>query len=65
MKCLRCGAEMKQYNFNANLHIYGREYDPGHGRALSQKPHNPQSIFECSECGYMELSSKICENEDI
>ncbi len=65
MKCLRCNAEMKQYNFNGNWGIYGKEYDPGNGYAIRQNPHNPESIYECPKCGYMELSSKYCENEDI
>ena len=65
MKCLRCNAEMKQYKFNRDFGIYGKEYNPGNGYAARQNPHNPHSIYECSECGYMELSSKYCENEDI
>lgn len=56
MKCLRCNAEMKQYNFNGNWGIYGKEYDPGNGYAIRQNPHNPESIYECP---------KYCENEDI
>ena len=44
---------------------YGKEYNPGNGYAIRQNPHNPHSIYECPECGYMELSSKYCENEDI
>ena len=56
---------MKQYKLNRDLGIYGKEYNPGNGYAIRQNPHNPQSIYECPECGYMELSSKRCENEDI
>lgn len=65
MKCLRCNAEMKQYKLDRDLGIYGKEYNPGNGYAIRQNPHNPHSIYECPECGYMELSSKYCENEDI
>lgn len=30
-----------------------------------QESHNPHSIYECPKCGYMELSSRDCEDEDI
>ena len=65
MKCLRCNTEMNHYKLNKDWQIYGREYNPGNGYAIRQNPHNPQSIYECPECGYLDLSSKYCENEDI
>ena len=63
MKCLRCGTEMKQYEVNGNLGIYGAEHKSG--TAILQTQHNPQSVFECEKCGYMEFSSKKCNNPDI
>lgn len=65
MKCLRCGNEMKHYKFNRDFEIYGKEYDPGYTLAKRRNSHNPHSIYECEECGYMEFSTKDCENEDI
>lgn len=65
MKCLRCNTEMNHYKFSRDWRIYGKEYNPGNGYALRREAHNPCSIYECPECGYMELSSKPCENEDI
>ena len=65
MECLRCKAEMKHYKLNKDFGIYGKVHDPGNGYAKCQSPHNPHSIYVCDECGYMELSSKTCENEDI
>ena len=65
MKCLRCGNEMKHYKFNRDFGIYGKEYNPGYHLAMRQDPHNPHSIYECESCGYMELSTKDCEVEDI
>lgn len=65
MKCLRCNTEMRQYKFDSDWGIYGKEYNPGNGYAIRRDTHNPHSIYECPECGYMELSSKYCENEDI
>lgn len=65
MKCLRCETEMKHYGLNINFKVYGRVYDPGNGYAMREKMHNPQSVFECPKCGYMELSSLYCENPDI
>lgn len=65
MKCLRCGNEMKHYKFNKDLGIYGKDRGQCFPFANGQKPHNPHSIYECKECGYMELSSNYCEDEDI
>ena len=65
MECLRCKAEMKHYKFNGNFGVYGKEHDPGNGYARRQLPHNPHSVYVCEKCGYMELSTKNCENEDI
>ena len=56
---------MKHYKLDKGFEIYGKEYKPGVGLALRQKPHNPHSIYECPKCGYMELNSKYCEDEDI
>ena len=65
MKSLRCNEEMKHYKLDKGFEIYGKEHKPGVGLALRQKPHNPHSIYECPKCGYMELNSKYCEDEDI
>ena len=45
--------------------MYGKEYDPGYCLSRRREPHNPHSIYECDKCGYMELSTNDCENEDI
>ena len=65
MKCLRCGAQMKHYKWQNPYTIYGKEHRPNQFSAIQQEPHNPQSIFECEECGYCELSTKVCEEPDI
>ena len=64
MKCLRCGNEMKHYKLNKVFSIYGKEHKENSFSALCCTPHNPHSIYEC-ECGYCELSTKECEEEDI
>lgn len=65
MKCLRCGAEMKHYRLNNVFNVYGKDYKMGYFSPVLSEPHNPHSIFECDECGYCELSTKICEEPDI
>lgn len=65
MKCLRCGAEMKHYKWIGYYDVYGKEHKPNAYSPVQQIPHNPQSIYECEECGYCELSTKKCENQDI
>ena len=65
MKCLRCNEEMKHYKLNHSFGVYGKEHKPGAGLAICQESHNPHSIYECPKCGYMELSSRDCEDEDL
>ena len=65
MECLRCKAEMKHYKFNGDFEIYGKEHTPKIGYARRQLLHNPHSVYVCEKCGYMEFSTKDCENEDI
>lgn len=65
MQCLRCQTEMKHYDFNQDFHIYGAWHQSDSFSAECQKPHNPQSIYVCDNCGYMELSTKPCEESDI
>lgn len=65
MECLRCNADMKQYKLNNVFNVYGRWHrEIGYATEI-QKPHNPQSIFVCDECGYCELSLKECNEPDI
>ena len=60
MKCLRCGAEMKQCRVDNgnNLNIYEIIHKPIslHTYKDSKVPHNPRSAFVCEKCGYIELS---------
>ena len=66
MKCLRCQNEMKHYEFNQNLGIYGAPYNPNPFSIVeNQKPHNPKSIYICDNCGYVEFSMNPCENPDV
>ena len=65
MKCLRCSNEMKHYPINAELRIFGKEHRETPFSPLQQKPHNPNSVYCCEKCGYMELSSITCEDPDI
>lgn len=65
MKCLRCGNEMKHYALNTSFGVHGKLHkEQGYFHEV-QIPHNPYSIYECDECGYCELSTKICEEPDI
>ncbi len=60
MKCLRCGAEMKQYS--KVIGIYGAEqHDMGR---YFENPHNINSVYICEECGYAEFSIHECNNPD-
>ena len=65
MKCLRCDTEMKHYPFNANFGIYGAWNKPHPFANETQTPHNPHSVYICDNCGYVELSTKECEDPDI
>ena len=65
MKCLRCGSDMNHYKFEVNWGIFGKQYNAGYGSPDCLQTHNPRSIYECDKCGYIELSTKECENEDI
>ena len=65
MQCLRCKTEMKHYSFNADFRIYGAEHKKHPFSPISQIPHNPNSVYICENCGYMEFSTKECEEPDI
>lgn len=65
MQCLRCNTTMKHYKFTQNLDIYGASYKPNSFLAYAQKSHNPQSVYICENCGYVEFSMNPCENPDI
>ena len=60
MKCLRCGAEMKQYP--KVIGVYGAE-EKCIG-TFRQNPHNINSVYICEECGYAEFSTHECNNSD-
>lgn len=65
MKCLRCNTEMKHYPFNQDLRIFGSEHKPHSFAPITQTPHNPNSVYICNTCGYVEFSTKHCEKSDI
>ena len=65
MNCLRCNKEMKHYVINKDLNIYGSWYKPDSFLTERQKLHNPQSVYVCDSCGYVEFSMNPCENPDI
>ena len=65
MKCLRCNSEMKHYPCNSNFGIYGTCHKPNLLSNKAQTPHNPHSVYICEKCGYVEFSTKYCENSDI
>lgn len=65
MQCLRCNSTMKHYKFTQNLNIYGATHKPNSFFADQQKQHNPQSVYICENCGYVEFSMNSCENPDI
>ena len=65
MKCLRCETKMKHYAFNQNLEIHGIWHKPNPFLTERQQPHNPQSVYICDNCGYVEFSMNLCENPDI
>ena len=65
MKCLRCGEMMKHYKLNKIFNVYGKEHKNVNYSCVVSEPHNPQSIYECESCGYCELSTKFCEEQDV
>lgn len=65
MQCLRCNTKMKHYKFTQNLNIHGDWYTPQPFFAERQEPHNPQSVYICENCGYVEFNMNPCENPDI
>ena len=65
MQCLRCKTEMKHYDFQSKFKIVGSENKPHPFSPTEQHFYNPQSVYICNECGYMEFSIKPCENPDI
>lgn len=65
MDCLRCQSKMKHYELNEEFSIYGKEHKINGSSTIGQTPHNPHSVYVCDKCGYVEFSTKICENSDI
>ena len=65
MKCLRCKAEMKHYPFARDWGIYGKVHQENMFSPITEIPHNPSSVYICEDCGYIELSTKECEESDI
>lgn len=65
MKCLRCQSEMKHYDFQSTFKIVGAESKPRPFESQKQHIYNPQSVYICKECGYVEFSISPCENPDI
>ena len=64
MKCLRCNTEMKHYPININFGAYGTPQKPHPFSHTTGITHNPHSIFVCDNCGYVELSTKYCEESN-
>lgn len=62
MKCLRCQNEMKQYNLYSPITIFGKSHKPTLYSEETEKSHNIHSAFICDNCGYSELSTKVCES---
>lgn len=65
MQCLRCKTEMKHYDLNPQINIFGKEHRPNAFSLKNQQPHHIHSVYICDSCGYVEFSTKICENPDI
>lgn len=65
MKCLRCQSEMKHYDFQSTFEIVGSESEPKPFQPIERHYYNPQSVYICKECGYVEFSINPCENPDI
>ena len=65
MQCLRCNTKMKHYQFNQSLNIYGAVHNLQPFLAERREPHNPQSVYICENCGYVEFNMNPCENPDI
>lgn len=65
MNCLRCNSKMNHYNLNTHIEVYGAATQRDYFSAEKQEPHNPQSIFICPNCGYVELSMMECPHPDL
>lgn len=65
MDCLRCGTKMKHYKLNQSFSIYGKEHMEKGYAVTVQTPHNPHSVYECDNCGYVEFSTHECEEPDV
>lgn len=66
MQCLRCNAEMKHYDFQSKFTIAGSVNKPNlFSSTTEQHYYNPQSVYICNECGYVEFSMRPCENPDV
>lgn len=65
MKCLRCQSEMKHYDFKSRFTIEGAESERKPFQPYIWYSYNPQSVYICKECGYVEFSINPCENPDV
>lgn len=65
MKCLRCQFLMKQYPVNMDFGIWGKWHSPGGNQAEAQLSHNPQSVYICEKCGYVEFNMNECSEYNI
>lgn len=66
MNCLRCNTEMKHYELNPQIDVYGASYKSSPFNSITcNKPHNIHSVYICDNCGYAELSTKYCDEPDI
>ena len=65
MQCLRCDSQMKHYKLEQKFDIYGSWHKTISIMAEQQIPHNPHSVYICDNCGYVEFSTKYCDNPDV
>ncbi len=66
MKCLRCNNEMKHYQLNTVINVFGAEYKPYPFSSMThQDPHHIHSVYIYDDCGYVELSTKYCDKPDL
>ena len=65
MNCLRCNVEMKHYELNPQINIYGAAHQSSQFSPIINNPHNIHSVYICDKCGYAELSTKYCDDPDI
>lgn len=66
MQCLRCNTEMKHYNLNSQINVYGAAYQSSpFNPVINNNTHNIHSVYICDNCGYSELSTRYCDEPDI